>query len=349
MKQLWPGSLRSLCVIALVSGLAKADINKGDQSVTAALGLTVPVSQIDLTDVGGGKAQAGGPGFAGGFQYLYNVSPTFGIGADFNYLHTGEEQSSTLVPFGDSTVNLNSTIFLAVARVNLKTTGTVIPFVFWGMGINSTTLQINTTPSPGFYWFNTGTREERALINDSESGVAVALGGGVDYYISDRVFFGLEGRFDYLGNADYSSTPSTEFFTGLSGVKGTFDLFNVMGRVGYRFGGSDAASADAAAVSRTYIAPTPAKSPEALPPAAEEPPPEPPSISQTIHDYVVAHDSEIRRDLTEWHGAALNSLLDMLAKPGEDRLAIAMKIQDLSEKYPDIQEFAGRVAALRQP
>src|SRR5438552_3130223 len=236
-------SFYTLLLLGCASAILKADIHAGDQSLTAGLGVGTPLSEIDLTNVGGGKSKAGAPGFSGGFQYLNHVTPALGLGADFNLSNTGEAKSASLVPGGNSSVNLKSAVLLLMVRRNLNAAGPTAPYLFAGLGFHSTTLQLKTAPAAGFGWADTGTTEQRDVINDTQSGVALALGGGVDFYLSKVLFLGLEGRYQLLGNATYSATPNTTLLTGVTGVKGSFGMVNFLARLGYKFGGSDVAPA----------------------------------------------------------------------------------------------------------
>src|SRR5579871_4251766 len=70
-------------------------------SIAANLGAVIPLREIDLTDQGGGKSDAGKDGTSFGFQYLYHYDRG-ALGAEFNYSNSGEVHSQTLVP-GQST------------------------------------------------------------------------------------------------------------------------------------------------------------------------------------------------------------------------------------------------------
>jgi hypothetical protein len=122
-----------------------------------------------------------------------------------------------------------------------------------GAGIHSTTFNFKTRPASGYSWFDTGSQEERSLINDRESGFAFALGAGVDIYLTKAIFLGLEGRLTHLGEATYNSSTNTAFYSSLAGVKGSFSQANFVARMGYRFGhaanGTDAETSASAAVS----------------------------------------------------------------------------------------------------
>ncbi len=118
-----------------------AEMNLGDQSVAVELGPMVPLSNIDLSNVGGGTSKVGSTGFAGGGQYLYYVSPTIGLGADLNYSGSGTQESTTLIPRGVTETSIKSAVFMAVVEANMIPTGNVIPYLVSGLGTHGSNSQ----------------------------------------------------------------------------------------------------------------------------------------------------------------------------------------------------------------
>jgi opacity protein-like surface antigen len=240
---------RIACLIAVAvlwPAVARADIHAGDHTLAINLGTVIPLSNIDVSDAGGGKAKAGAAGFNGGGQYLFSVNPTLALGADFNYSDTGKEESTSIIPGGDTEISYKSAIFMFLMRANLLT-GSVVPYFVGGAGLHSTTLNADMKPQPGFVWLNTGTTETRNILNDTGSSFAGAIGFGTDFYLNENVFLGFEGRYQYMGNSTYNTTTLTALSTGVTAIKGTISAFNLSGRLGYKFGrgGNEAPKSDA--------------------------------------------------------------------------------------------------------
>jgi len=218
-----------------VAGPTLADTQPGSQTVAINLGGAIPLTKLDLTGVGGGTAKVGTSGIFAGGQYLYQILGHLGVGADVNYSNFGDNTSSTLIPAGDSTISSKALVALAIAKFNFLTEGKVLPYLLAGIGIHNTNLKIDTKPSPGFFWLDTGTTETRNVLDDSATNFAFGVGTGLDIPMTQNLIFGVELRYQYLASSTYATTPMTQQATGITDVKGAASMINIFGRLGYKF------------------------------------------------------------------------------------------------------------------
>lgn len=218
--------------LIIASNLLAADRRN---NLVVNLGVGVPLTDLDLTDQGGGKDKIGKTGATFGLQYLYDVSPQLGLGADINGTAFGENASDVLIPGGHTTTKPTSSVYLAAVKFKFIPAGQVQPYVLGGFGFHRTSLDAKTAPQAGFVWADTGTRETRQMVDDSQTNYALAIGGGLDFPINDTVFMGVEGRYQHLGEVTFSTTPSAVQTFGVTSVKGPMNMFNFLAKAGFKF------------------------------------------------------------------------------------------------------------------
>lgn len=212
-----------------------ASLERGSQLLNVNLGMSVPLSDLKLTGTGGGNDKIGELGFSGGGQYVYHITPQFGVGAEINSSVHSDRNSSSLILNGDSTIGGHTIAVLLIARSVLIPEGNVHPFFLGGIGFHNTSLRLDTMPTPGFVWLDTRTTERRTLTDSSVTAFAGALGGGVDIFLTDQFFVGFEGRWQYFGSGTYGTTSAART-QGLTELKGDLSTFNVLARLGLKFG-----------------------------------------------------------------------------------------------------------------
>jgi len=87
---------KSIAIVVLMGmafGRAQADLGKGSKLLAVNLGVNLPLTELDLTGVGGGKEKLGGPGVSGGAQFIYHLSQRVGIGGEINLSLPSERTS----------------------------------------------------------------------------------------------------------------------------------------------------------------------------------------------------------------------------------------------------------------
>lgn len=228
MKHLW------LLVFVFLLAPSAAAVDKGSQSINLNVGAGIPLTDLDLSGAGGGKDRVGTAGFSVGGQYVYHPARRFGLGLDINYSRSGEKHSSKFTPLLDATIRSESLVALLIGKFLFRPEGKASPYLIAGGGIHHSRLVFNGAPAAGLVWLDTGTRESRNFGDDTASNYAAMGGLGVDVAVTENAFIGLEGRYQHLGDATYS-TNSLGRASGLPSVKGEASMVNVFGRVGYRF------------------------------------------------------------------------------------------------------------------
>ena len=217
-----------------IVGRSWAGFQQGSQTVNLNLGTGIPLSTLDLSAVGGGSDKIGTAGLAVGGEYLYYLTPLFALGLDGNYSKFGDKNSSKFSPLVDSTVSAKSMVVLAVGKYTIVPEGKILPYLLGGFGLHNSSLKFSASPAAGLVWADTGTRESRVFGDDSASSYALAFGLGVDVPVNERVFIGIETRYQYLGSVTYSAN-SLGRAVGVTGVEGATSMVNVFARAGYKF------------------------------------------------------------------------------------------------------------------
>ena len=174
-----------LAGLLLTATYAHAQVKQGTQQAGVSIGLANPVSN---NTVDGETEVFGVPGPAFGANYLYQIHSHLGLGADFSYKDLGTESVTTR----HGPVDINSSIWtlLAIARADLIPQSNIRPYGLLGLGIGGATSQGNYSENPYVNFSRTA------------SGVAFAMGAGLDYDISSALFTGAELRYNILSTSD---------------------------------------------------------------------------------------------------------------------------------------------------
>lgn len=205
-------------------------------SISANLGTSIPLTDVDVTGIGGGKEKAGSAGLSIGGQYLYNLRKDIGIGLDINFASSGDKESSTFLTGANSTLSSKTTSVLAVGKKNFLEDKKVSPYVLVGLGFGINNLTIDAKPTTGFVWSNTGTAEERNLADSTKTTFAGALALGLDIAITEALFVGGEARYMFTSSATYEPSPAIKAaYPQLSGVEGSINRMNLTVALGYKF------------------------------------------------------------------------------------------------------------------
>ena len=101
-----------------------------------------------------------------------------------------QDRTSNILINNASTISGGSSFdLIPVVRAAFIPDSRVHPFVEGGIGLSQTALKIRVTPGAGHVWADTGTREQRTVVDASQTGAALLLGGGVDFFINPGIFF----------------------------------------------------------------------------------------------------------------------------------------------------------------
>lgn len=184
-----------LLTAALVAGLlltsthADAQVKPKTQQVAITLGLANPLSNNSVDDQ---TETFGKLGPALGFNYLYQAQRYLSFGGDFNYKMLGTRDAVT----GHGPVEIKSSAWalLAIGRGDPMPDSRIRPYGLLGLGIGGVRREVEYSQHP-----------ERNSSRTS-SGLAFALGGGVDYDISDEWVAGAELRYNIISTSDIGTS-----------------------------------------------------------------------------------------------------------------------------------------------
>lgn len=180
-----------------------------------------------------GEGDAGKGGGSFGFRYLRALDEKIALGFEVDVLNPGEAESSSLVTSALSTVKVQSNQFLAIGRARFGRER-IHPFMIAGVGLHSTSLQIDVRPQAGFVWADTGTREARTAVADRKTGAALSLQGGVDFDVTPSFVLGAGLGWHYASEVVYDATPGGKA-GGLLGIKGALNGVSVGLNAALRF------------------------------------------------------------------------------------------------------------------
>jgi opacity protein-like surface antigen len=212
-----------------------AETGKGSLQIAAFGGLGFSSSKYDLGITGGEEPVAKGGGTAGGqLVYFFKDQPVLGIGIDGSYTHLSDRDTIDLVRGANATSHLSSTVILAIAKLAYPT-GHVRPYVFGGMGTHRTTAFVSAQPFAPFTWNDTPTTENRVLLDETKTSLAVGYGVGLDVFFTDEVFVGMEYRGIFLAHRDFDETAGASS-DGLSFERGSLNVQALLFRAGVKFG-----------------------------------------------------------------------------------------------------------------
>jgi opacity protein-like surface antigen len=177
--------LRSIGILVLGLGLSAS--GWADQRVILNLGSGIP------TQANGFSATAG-PGFEGGFTYLYGLLPKLEVGVEANEFYFPKKTDR------DATTSQTMTNIItgeAVARYSLMGVNKWTPYVQGGVGADRYREDQTTTLA------GTEFKGHDQTVRMSES-----LGVGVDYPLTDSLIAGVNATWHWfeMGKADFGTS-----------------------------------------------------------------------------------------------------------------------------------------------
>ena len=231
----------SLYLLLSMAAVSYGELAAGSQTLSIMAGGGFSGSEFDK-DVSGNTnhhEKIANPGGAFGAQYLYYVrsGPALGVGLDILRSSLREHLADSLSTQYDFRTRFQPTAVLAIAKLAFGQ-GRIHPYLFGGIGFHRTTFYWDFQPKNGTTWFDTQTADNRRIVEGTGTGFAGAGGAGMDIFLTPSIFIGAEARGTYLGTATYPITAEGRAL-GFSGSdpRGDFVVFNLLGRVGVKFGG----------------------------------------------------------------------------------------------------------------
>ncbi len=202
-------------------------------SLSVGIGGVFPYTEIDTGPLGAGDQRVGDNGAVVGLRYLFASTPRIDVGGSIEFLSTGKEAYTIGTAVGEH--YMNSTLLMVNAKIHPETTNNFVPYFLGGIGLHSTEFNFDLSPAPGFVWSSGNPTETRPVISDTQTGMAVSLGLGVDYNVTPNFFLAFEGRLDILSKEEYEATAYGQSIGILQAETGaTNGILQV--RAGFRFG-----------------------------------------------------------------------------------------------------------------
>ena len=181
--------------LLLISTQANAQIKEGGNQISVDLGLANPMANENIN---GDSVPFGTVGPEFGFGFLHQFRKNLSFGGDFNFKSLGHDDVTT--GHGPAEVKSSAWTLLAIARGDLLPDNNIRPYGIVGLGLGG-------VKSESDY------QTTRFSASNSSTGLAFALGGGVDYDINASWLAGAELRYNIIGtNHDDFGTSSVSTF-----------------------------------------------------------------------------------------------------------------------------------------
>ncbi len=152
------------------------------------------------------QEMADGGGVIGG-QFLYFTSESLAVGFDISHADFDDHESSHLLTNRFTKSSADNTTGLAIVRLSYPK-GHVRPYIEGGLGVHHTGLNLEGTPINGTTWSDTGTTENRTLLDDGQIGLALEGAVGTHIFFTERVFVGIELKILALAGKEFEPTSA---------------------------------------------------------------------------------------------------------------------------------------------
>ncbi len=209
-----------LAAVVLYPSRARAEVTAHEQIVSLDFGVAVPFTKLATNEeywhpsLLQAKFAAAFPGFFIGGQYIYQLTPNIGVGADLNYSDYGN--ANRIVDGRTENTSSYKLNYEALGRYVFIPESKFNPYVILGVGLNS--IHVNDT-----YGGVQG-------IDKTFTTLSASPGFGVETEIVKSVILGFETRWRYLG---HYALPAA----GMTYAWGPASEITAALRVGYKFGG----------------------------------------------------------------------------------------------------------------
>jgi opacity protein-like surface antigen len=196
----------AVCVMVMGQAIGHADFVSGSQTIAVFGGESGSSTRYDFEPGSERRITGGGGSF--GAQYLYYLkgTPAIAIGADLASSLNGNRRSGDMLAGFESTARLKSFVGMMIARLAFPR-GPWRPYIFAGIGGHNSSQQLSAQPQAGVTWPGGGT-ENRMLIDEHKSSVAIGYGIGMDVFATESFFLGMELRAIWLGGLDTDDTAA---------------------------------------------------------------------------------------------------------------------------------------------
>lgn len=135
---------------------------------------------------------------------LHRMGRQLSIGIGGGQFSSDDNTSTSFIPNAASTVSSKMTSILLLGRLDLSPNPKFIPYVIAGIGWVRNSLTVTSDPI--------------TVVDDSESAFGYAAGIGADVALTDRIFLGVEARYQGSTRRSFDMTSQGEALAGQSSV-----------------------------------------------------------------------------------------------------------------------------------
>ena len=192
---------------------------ESDNQVEFYLGHGSPLSTVQAS---GSSDRAGSQGDVWSADIMHHVNYQFYLGLGGGQFRSSDNVSQTYLPNANSSISTRSSSIFILSHQDLPASSpNLVPYVLGGIGWVRNTLTITAIPVAP--WPDTGTSEQRTLMEDSRDSIGIAAGAGMDWTLTSALFFGGEVRYQYALARSFSTTPKGQSTTGQSSASSSMN------------------------------------------------------------------------------------------------------------------------------
>jgi len=166
-------------------------------------------------------------------DFLHESSERVYVGIGGGHFHSGDEVSQTLVPNTDATFSTRMTSILALGRLDLSSNPKLMPYAIVGIGWVRYSLVVQGVPATS--WSDTGTSESRTLVDDAKNTVGYTAGLGVDLAVTDRLYIGIDARYQGAVKQHFDTSAAGQVATGTKELTVPLGAFLLGAKVGVKY------------------------------------------------------------------------------------------------------------------
>jgi len=208
---------KSLCAIVFVLSSAPsfATVNQ----IEYLYGRGSPRSSVQA---GNGSDQEGSQGAEWSADFLHLAANHFYVGVGGGEFHSGDNVSGTVVPNVNSTISCKMTSILGLARIDLSPSPKLMTYAIAGIGWVRNSLMITSAPAT-------------PIVDSAKETFGYAGGVGVDLALTDRLFIGVEARYQGSERQSFEMTPEGVAATGRTSISVPLSVFLVGLKAGIKY------------------------------------------------------------------------------------------------------------------
>lgn len=152
---------------------------------------------------------------------LHKMSPGLYLGLGGGHFVSADDMSNIFASGASSNQSLKMTSILGLGRIDLGPNPKLTPYAIAGLGWVRTSLAV--------------TSGSQVLVDESNSTLGYALGLGMDLPLTDRLYIGIEGRYQNSIKHTFNTTSAGLAATGQSQVAFSSGAYLFSAKVGIKY------------------------------------------------------------------------------------------------------------------